>query len=277
MRYYLVIVMVLLAGAAGATDWSDFMSATPRTLLAQQDTTASAAGALQAPAVPELPGGSHKNGGKALLLSAILPGAGQAYSGSWLKAAGFLAVEATGWYLYSSYSAKGDDIEKEYLAFAQAHWSEEQYWLAIASMSGLTPGNIDALREWEHSNFSHGLHVDKDQQYWEMIGKYNQFNYGWDDVYIDTPRPVDKLAYLNEQEVSERRLHYVGRRDDSNTALRHATISASLVMINHLCSALDATWTVARQNRTAAEARLYFEPRRLGPTPYTALTLRMDW
>ena len=39
----------------------------------------------------------------------------------------------------------------------------------------------EALRDWEGSQFSHGLHRDKDQQYYEMIGKYHQFSWGWDD------------------------------------------------------------------------------------------------
>lgn len=270
IRETVLMVSLALTAAAGATDWREFMIAAPRMQFALQDTAdeavESSGYAIDA-----------KNGGKALIFSAVLPGAGQLYAGSYLKALGFIAVEAAGWYLYSDFTGDGNRIEDEFEAYANLNWSEDQYWNAISSMAGLSMDDRDALREWEHANFSHGLHLEKDQQYYEMIGKYNQFNYGWIDVYNDTPRPTDKIIYLKEQERSEKRLYYEGRRNASNTAFKRATGSLTLVMINHLASALDAVWTVSRHNRNIAEARLLVEPRRLDLQPYSALTLRVDW
>ncbi|HNY91783.1 MAG TPA: hypothetical protein PL189_08620 [bacterium] len=260
---------LVLAGTAGATDWREFMIAAPSAQIALQDTVFEE--------VEEEYTVDARNGGKALIFSAALPGAGQLYAGSYLKALGFIAVEAAGWYLYSDFSGEGNRIEDEFEAYANQNWSEDQYWNAIASLAGLSVDNREALREWEHANFSHGLHLEKDQQYYEMIGKYNQFNYGWNDVYNTTPRPTDKIIYLKEQERSAKRLYYEGRRNASNTAFKRATGSLTLVMINHLASALDAVWTVSRHNRSIAEARLLFEPRHLDQHPYSALTLRVDW
>ncbi|HQG44998.1 MAG TPA: hypothetical protein PLG50_05020, partial [bacterium] len=161
--------------------------------------------------------------------------------------------------------------------YADSNWSEEKYWQAIASMSGKPVGDIEALREWEHLNFSHGLHLTKDQQYYEMIGKYNQFNYGWNDIYTTTPSPTDKMTYLKDQIRSPRRLYYETRRDASNRNFKHATTCLTVVILNHMTSALEAAFSVSRHNREVAEARLYFEPRQMDQKHYSALTLRVDW
>ena len=269
------IVLIALFGVTvvvNAREWQDFMINSPQTRLALQDTS----GEYDATEGQTYYLGS-KSVPKALFFSAVVPGAGQLYAGSWWKALGFLTIEAASWYFYSDYQREGKDIEDEYMTYADANWSEDQYWLAIASMSGKSADDIEALRDWEHLNFSHGLHREKDQQYYEMIGKYNQFNYGWNDIYGSTPRPTDPLVYQREQILSEKRLYYEQRRDASNRAFKHATTSLTVVMFNHIVSALEAVWTVSRHNRTIAEARIYFEPRLMDQQRYTALTLRMDW
>jgi hypothetical protein len=278
MRKMVLWALLGIAAAANATDWQAFMNSSPRTRLALQDTTAAEdSTAYEEEALVEEYAPDLKNVGKGLIFSAVVPGTGQLYAGSYWKALGFLAVEAASWYFYSDYQQQGNQIEDEYEGYADANWSEEKYWQAIASMSGLAASDIDALREWEHANFSHGLHLTKDQQYYEMIGKYNQFNYGWNDVYSSTPSPTDKMDYLKEQKISEKRLYYETRRNASNQAFKHATTSLTVVILNHMASALDAAWSISRHNRTAAEARLYFEPRQLDRQRYTALTLRLDW
>ncbi len=175
----------------------------------------------------------------------------------------------------SSYNSDGNKIEDEYEAYANTHWSESKYWDWIAHRSGLARDNLDALREYERQAFSHGLHVEKDQQYYEMIGKYDQFNYGWDDIAADLIGQTE-IAYWRKNP-SQLRLYYETRRDASNRAFKHATTSITAVMLNHLVSSIDAVWTVSRHNRTVAEARLYFEPRQMDQQRYTALTLRMNW
>jgi len=273
MKKVLLAALVGLAAVANAGDWHDFILASPHTRLALADTLAAPDSSAEA-AVYEI---APKMPAKALLLSAVVPGAGQIYDGSWLKALGFLGVEAASWYFYSDYQSKGKDIETEYEKYADTNWSEAQYWQAIASMSGKPAGDIEALREWEHLNFSHGLHLTKDQQYYEMIGKYNQFNYGWNDIYTTTPSPTDKMTYLKEQIRSPRRLYYETRRDASNRNFKHATTCLTVVILNHMTSALEAVWTVSRHNREIAAAQLYFEPLQQDAKRYTALTLRVDW
>ncbi len=273
MKKVLLAALLTTAAVAQAGDWHDFILTSPRTRLALADTAAiqdSTDQSAETWVTPKMPA-------KALLLSAVLPGAGQIYDGEYLKALGFLAVEAASWYFYSGYQGKGNDIEDEYEKYADTHWSEDKYWQAIASMSGKPADDIEALREWEHLNFSHGLHLTKDQQYYEMIGKYNQFNYGWNDIYTTTPSPTDKMTYLKEQVRSPRRLYYETRRDASNRNFKHATTCLTVVILNHMASALESAWSVSHHNREIAEARLYFEPRQMDQQRYSALTLRVDW
>ncbi len=102
MKYLMVFIMLACAALAGATDWQNFMTETPQTLLALQDTTAEegdeATDEAEEYATEEYVSGT-KHLGKALIFSAVVPGAGQLYAGSYWKALGFVAVEAAGWYL----------------------------------------------------------------------------------------------------------------------------------------------------------------------------------
>jgi hypothetical protein len=274
MRYVMVFSLLCFAAVSGAADWQSFMTETPRTMLALQDTTEQEGDEAIEPEPEEYVSGTQHLG-KALLFSAVVPGTGQLYAGSYWKALGFVAVEAAAWYLYSDYYSDGNKIEDEFKAYADSHWSESKYWDWIAHRSGLSRENVDALREYEHQAFSHGLHVDKDQQYYEMIGKYDQFNYGWSDIDASLVGQTE-IAYWRKNP-SQLRLYYEGRRNASNTALKHATTSLTVVMLNHLVSSMDAAWTVSRHNRAIAEASLYFEPKQMDQQRYTALTFRMDW
>ncbi len=267
-RTFILLTLWFSVAAAGAnaTDWQAFM------LESATVNSAYAAGQVGEIGVPV----SHPDGWKSpktgLLLSALLPGAGQYYGGSLLKAVGFVAVEALSWTMYAVYNAEGNDIDAEFRDYADAHWIESDYWDWIANHSGRDRNDLPALREWEHENFSHGLHEQKDQQYYEMIGKYDQFNSGWDDSEIGLlDDGWDKSLR------SARRLYYEGRRDASNRAFKKATTGITIVLLNHIVSSLDAAWTISRHNRSLAQASLQFEPVKFNQQPATALTLRLNW
>jgi len=251
---------------ADATDWQAFMleSAQVNSSFVSDQT-----GEVGTPM-------SHPDGWKSpktgLLLSAVVPGAGQYYGGSLLKAVGFVAIEALSWTMYAVYNAEGYDIDAEFRAYADAHWSESDYWDWIAGHSGRDRNDLPALREWEREKFSHGLHEQKDQQYYEMIGKYDQFNYAWDDSEIGL---LDD-GWTKSQR-SARRLYYEGRRDASNQAFKKATTGITIALLNHIVSSLDAAWTISRHNRSLAQASLQFEPMKFNHQPATVLSLRLNW
>ncbi len=201
----------------------------------------------------------------ALLLSAAIPGAGQWYVGSKLKAGVFVAVEAAAWTTYALYQSKGSRKEDEFEAFADAHWSEREYWEAIAREAGLDPNDLAALREYERSHYSHSLHEQKDQQYYEMIGKYNQFNAGWDDT--DTHRGRD----------SRHREVYEDMRAEANRFFKTATTGATIAMVNHVLSAIDAAWTTVRHNNRLTAVSLRATGLAWQSKLIPALEVRIDW
>ena len=193
------------------------------------------------------------------LMSAFIPGAGQIYGKSWIKGALFLGAEVALWMGYKHYRDEGDQLKVEFRAFANEHWIEARYWAKMALDKGDIPGvteeilegdnylsfnyedyleGEDGLREYEKLFHSHSLHVVKDQQYYEMIGKYYQFEYGWDDFNPELHKVSPNRAYYEDLEY----------RKDSQ--YRNAGKCAMIVLGNHLISALDAVWTVKRANKS---------------------------
>ncbi|MCI0513330.1 DUF5683 domain-containing protein [candidate division KSB1 bacterium] len=195
---------------------------------------------------------------KALLFSVILPGAGELYSKAYIMSGVFFAAEATLWIMYSSYQGKGKDLEDEFKLYADAHWSQERYEIWI---------NSPEARE---INRTHELPDSKTQQYYEMIGKYDQFFKGWDDA--------DNYTY--DGAPSPNRTNYMDMREDSNIQLKNATTMISLAILNHIVSAVDAAWASYRYNKNYAKtkgASLQFEPILQANRLYPALSLKMRW
>jgi hypothetical protein len=171
-----------------------------------------------------------KNVRKAFLYSFVVPGAGQIYTGSEIKAVLFLGVEALGWTGYFTYQSGGDDKTRFFESYADTYWSRQRY-----------AGFLDSVPPEYH--FTHELPETNTQQYYEMIGKYDQFVYGWDDT---EPQPPDyeniAIAY------SAHRLHYEDMRHDANKQYDRATKSLILVMFNHLVSGFEAALAAKRHN-----------------------------
>lgn len=218
------------------------------------------ASALQ-PLAPESPY-SRKSSFLAGLFSAIVPGTGELYAGSYWLAGLFAALEGAGWYFNVSENKRGDDGTEVFEAYADQHWSVVKYanWLndnarnfpggenaVHIDIDEATPGLADWQRvNWEQMHatemvipqFSHRLPPYGDQQYYELIGKYNQYSYGWD----------DKTAgdYWNP---SDRFMYYAGIRGEANDHYNLADTFLNLIILNHVLSAVDAAWAAARFNR----------------------------
>ncbi|MFQ6114243.1 MAG: hypothetical protein ACE5NG_09155 [bacterium] len=202
---------------------------------------------------------------KAALLSAAVPGAGEFYAGSFVKGIIFLAVEAAAWPFYFHFHNRGEDLEAEFQIFADQFWHEDDYWLWLSQISGIDINDRDALREYERQNFSHFLPEEKNQQYYENIGKYDQFNVGWD----DTQNGGERDSALRER--------YTRMRKDANDNFKRATNMVTLVLFNHVFSALDAGWTIKRHNKRIVSASLRMKNMQYGTEIIPALALRVKW
>lgn len=182
---------------------------------------------------------------RAFVYSLIVPGAGEFYANSKIKAVLFFGLDATLWTLYFNYHKKGKSKENEYKGFADQHWIEDDYREWLNKSLGIQPdanGEISDTstyydpekQQWTY--LSHHLPDKKTQQYYEMIGKYDQFRFGWDDFPVPDTNQALRNAYLN-------------MRRDSNNLLNKAKYSVMFSLANHILSAFDAAIAVKKHNR----------------------------
>ena len=147
------------------------------------------------------------------LLSAVIPGAGEFYAESYWKAGIFAAIEAAAITVAIIYNNKGDKATDEFKVFANENWSARRYaeWLNTYRIElGITNDPIDLARvdnkDYSQLNanerqvnvggkaFSHQLPPFGDQQYYELIGKYHQFNHGWSDSDENSPEWLNNIS-----------------------------------------------------------------------------------
>jgi hypothetical protein len=209
--------------------------------------------------------------GKAFLLSAVIPGAGEFYNKSFLKGLAFLGVEAGAWAVYAIYTKSGNEKTDEFENYADSHWSEDKYWRSIAEDARkngqvIDPNDRRSLRDYELAHFSHFLPETPNQTYYENIGKYDQFNAGWDDSISGEARKRD----------SANRGLYTRMRKKANDQFKIATYGTSVVLINHVISALDAAYTTYRFNREI-KASMGMEMQRYDQELVPALAMKMSW
>jgi len=197
-----------------------------------------------------------KSVAKAFALSLLVPGAGQFYTGSKLKGAIFLGIEALGWLGYFKYDGEGDDITAEYEQYARTHWVEQAYWDSLESKRTILKWQDDEVFP-HHLPYTINENGDTvgawNHEYYENIGKYDQFVWGWDDLQqfedpINSTNPEVSFQ-------SARRKEYVGMREDANQKYDHARAAGIVVIANHLVSALEAAFSAKRYNSQAQHAR----------------------
>jgi hypothetical protein len=175
---------------------------------------------------------------RAFLYSLIIPGSGEFYAHSRIKAVAFFGIDVALWGLYFNYHGKGKDKEKQYINFADAHWSKDEYTQWLIDSLHITSDTMryfdETTKEWTY--LTHHLPDTKTQQYYEMVGKYEQFRWGWED-------------YSNDTKNSDLRNAYVLMRKDSNDWLKKAKNAAAVSIANHILSAFDAAWSVRKYNK----------------------------
>ena len=199
---------------------------------------------------------SAKSLQKGLFFSLLLPGAGEFYANSWIKGAVFLGIEVAAWTTYASNHKKGKDLEEEFKAYAEEYWSYDrwnQWWSSLPE---------ETRQQLAH----HTLPETKTQQYYEIIGKYQKFNAGWDDV------PAE-LAFTDTSEIGR---YYMSIRGRSNDKLKLASAMTGLALANHVLSALDAVWTVNRLNKKV-EPAMRVRYTTIDGRPAAVANLRVSW
>lgn len=188
------------------------------------------------------------------LFSGIIPGTGEFYSQRYLKGAIFLAVEAGLWIAYANFENKGDDQTAQFQAFADQNWSINKYaqWLVDQQFTDYNkitnPQNPDhnqlrhEVNQVEAVNFSHQLPPFGAQQYYELIGKYQNFVAGWADA-----SGITKQNYITFK--TPMFTDYSYDRQEANDYYNDASTMTALIIANHLLSAADGAWSVSMFNK----------------------------
>ena len=179
----------------------------------------------------------------AFVLSLAVPGLGEFYAGAPKRGAAFLAVEAFTWFNWSRWRRNGNDLKAEFRTYADLYWNEDRYrdWQAYNRSQGSPYNETETLPcKGNEPSLDDCEKVDT-QQYYEMIGKYDQFVFGWADV---SGVPV---TVFNPDVTSDQRIDYENQRNESNKALKRASVVLGLSVLNHVVSAIHAS-AVARSN-----------------------------
>jgi len=207
---------------------------------------------------PEMYGFEPKSSRKAFIYSLLIPGAGQVYTKSTIiKPILFLGLEAAGIFAYVRFHGKGVDRRDEYEAFADEHWFYDDYiqsledeypsadWRYGDEAKWWDPGQGDSVNLFsEHLDVWIDEEADsarpyKNHTYYENIGKYYQFQYGWEDC--EYPNPDSLVFPLRDK--------YLGMRKAANDEFGKASTAIILTIVNHLASAFDAALSARRYNR----------------------------
>lgn len=187
---------------------------------------AEAGPAQPAPLLPGEDDPEFKSVGKALLLSLILPGAGELYMGSKGFATFFLSTEIIAWTGLVGNQLYARHLEDEYKTYAVQH--------ARVYRSG------------------------KDKQYWIDIGKYNdiyEFNeQRRRDRYFDAIYEENEINYWMWDSRSHR-FRYDGKRIRANEIAGQDVYFYAAVMLNHLVSGINAM-RLARKYNSRLQNRL---------------------
>lgn len=209
-----------------------------------------------------------------VLLSALVPGAGEFYGKDYIKAAIFFGIEVLSWGAYTMYQVKGNNQTDKFQSYADQYWNVYTYahWLIDQGFPGndvIDPNepNREILRQQimqcESQNFSHTLPEFGSQQFYELIGKYQNFQAGWTNLsHVPTKAPG---PYWFETYKDPVFVNYAADRQKANDYYDYAKTGVIVVVLNHILSAGDAAWTVAMFNKkvkmeTGFEIKRYRSP-----------------
>ena len=169
-----------------------------------------------------------------MLASAVLPGAGEALLG-YKRGYLMMALDIFAWTRFFHYANEGDDLSDAYYAFADAHYSDELL------VRGYQPGDLDE-RNGEGAIYFPDvgtiadiselhqlpLYVTKEEdrrEYYENLGKWDQFIFGWDD-YVRASVAHPEYGYEPTRTISDLRQPWVSVNRETYRDMRIAANDA---------------------------------------------------
>ena len=137
---------------------------------------------------------NKKNAKKAMILSGIFPGAGQFYGdkSSWTTYL-FPVLEIGFWTGMIYYKNAGNSKEEDFKDYADEHYNRAYYEEVRDDLVGVYNDDYDygaannpvfyGYYDDEHGEGLFRLDENNSQHYYEDIGKYNKYIFGWEDWY----------------------------------------------------------------------------------------------
>jgi hypothetical protein len=166
--------------------------------------------------------GSRRGGAWPVVMSLLVPGAGEIYMGYYKRGAALVASEILMWSGYVVYHDKGLDERDEYERFADTHWTIDHWRLnhPDAYPLDLSFADLDSIgqEKWQGGGswpaYHPWVYKNQDKQgYYEVIGKYDWFISGWSD-FDPTANPLEHHTDLRDK--------YRSMRKESNDHLKIA-------------------------------------------------------
>ncbi|MFO7896823.1 MAG: hypothetical protein R6U84_07820 [Candidatus Cloacimonadales bacterium] len=238
-----------------------------------------------------------KDARKAMLLSGILPGAGQFYADrSSLTAYIFPVIELGLWAGYIYYDQAGSDKDAEFEKYADEYYSREYYETTRDDLVGVYGDSDDygaannpvfyGYYDEEHGPGLFRLDEENTQHYYEDIGKYDKYIFGWQDWYeiyaadadgefvgpnwdwedptvsnkkwvgMQSPTNPEHDDYLANQtfydqaggKYSSLRADYIDLRNESKDLYDMRRNFSFALAFNHIAAALDAVRVTRQRN-----------------------------
>ena len=192
-----------------------------------------------------------RNIAAAMIASAVLPGIGELYVATgtkkvshYIRVPVFLALDVYFWYSYRDNYDKGKEVKAEYEIFGDEHWSEERFLLQHPYCDGI--GGCDSWEQYNEEakgDYYYFVYIPRHldhEEYYENMGKYDAFAFGWDDWNGD---------YNDFKGWTPNRTTYWAMRTESDDYLLRADRYVMALIINRVVSMLDAGWLAYRYNR----------------------------
>lgn len=235
---------------------------------------------------------NKKDARLAMAFSALVPGAGQFYSNpSSITAYIFPLLEIGLWYGYYYYKTEGDDVTKQYEQYANQYYDRDAQFRAQKSLidNPLSDNSFYAPEDYESSDptdWGSGGHfrldLENTQHFYEDIGKYNKYIFGWQDwveIYAtiegtstwtgpqwiiedngkwsgNTAINEESEYYQENQQLyidnngiySTLRQEYIAMRQDAEDYYDQKRMCTYGLLLNHLLAAIDAVRVTRQYN-----------------------------
>ncbi len=169
---------------------------------------------------PEIQAISQKSRGKAMLLSLVLPGLGEKYTGANTRAAVFMSTEVALILSYIGFKQYSNWRKEDYKTFASSHAGvdlvnkTDSYFVDIGNYQSISEYNAAKLRQRNLQDF----YRDEQAYYWEWASEAHRHKF-------------DQL------------------RISADKANSNALFVLGAIFANHMISAIDAMWSAQQYNK----------------------------